>query len=324
MPVSKTLPNIGALLKKVQLQEFGWTFQERAEMISCSRRLANPGKSADSELEPIRARCKELELLRQRRLREKLERRRKPTGEERVLFQFGQQAAPTIQQGRQRPAWGLVADQVLPGLAGPCIRLPLIDVSTTFPDARQPTDVRSGLIGWQSPDDFLHLWIFSPEKGKEHQNYYCQLVWETTLVPGIHQVVRVGPSHLLVRGEHGVGALGWGASSFEASVSVTASFNAIVAEQGAELITHAATRSSDRTRSEARVKPFNLDLPLPDSATVVTRTTARLSLVALLEIQLFADSDDELSLAYIDVIQYGLPANVWADGSNVWEICRTE
>jgi hypothetical protein len=40
-----------------------------------------------------------------------------------------------------------------------------------------------------------------------------------------------------------------------------------------------------------------------------------------MDAQLFADSDDSSSAANVEISMHGLPANTWADGSRVWQIC---
>jgi hypothetical protein len=181
--------------------------------------------------------------------------------------------------------------------------------------------VRDGVIGWADAGDKA----LTGDGGEANAHFQWVLQWYAPLsVAGIYELERFpsAPDFMFVLGRHRVIASGWVRSSFDAAVSVSCGITLSIVGQNFQALFFAGGNSSDSTRSEDREKPFDLEMTLPDDVIIQTDSRADLWLTAWLAADLFADPDDNESLAFFDGDIFGVPANTMADADRIWRICR--
>jgi len=326
------------LAKLLSIKLSGLTFEERVELRTSLRRLATPTRVQKGEAERLQTRTKALLQLRRQRVGDELARLKGAATETRIFFrQFPKLQPPhsviipyqpsvrdwqqTWQQHQEFQAW-LQQQQA----QDPCTPIPFSSGWSSFPGLRNILDVRGGLLGWgASAGDTVEKTI-TGDGSQAEVGFTLHLTWQVQLPAGGAFIIRRNPSaffpsYVTASGRHRVIASGWAGSGYDASVSVFGGMFVQVVEPNFQTIEFGPIESSDSTRSEDREKRFSQILNLPDEIVVVANTAASLYIVVFLDAELFADSDDNDSLAYLRIDSFGLPMNTFADASSLWRLC---
>ena len=312
---------------QIRIRLYGFTFDERVKYRLLQKKLAMK-EASPADLKKAQAELSGLAKLRRERIEGQTKRvlngppshgafSRCFQAADRPLDVMG--TVPSIKDASgANPVWGKVEE------AGPPYILHFDGSYSSLPGVRSITSVKQGLVGWSSlAGDLIQRTVTG--KGKDNSAWVSLgLEWSGTIPEkGMWALRRNGPEPLFMSGRHRVIASGWALSEYDAAVSVYGGMVVRVATASPDdfwSASYGPIRSSDATRSEDREKSFYEELKLPSEVIINAPGEAYVGVTIFLNIDLWADPDDENSLAFSEIGTFGIPANLMSDAEDLWQL----
>ncbi len=311
---------------QIRIRLYGFTFEERIKYRLLQEKLAKKEVPA-AELKKLQAELSGLAKLRRERIQ----------GQSRVIWnsppghgadmRYSYREGPAVEIGKVpsiKDAAGGGAFWDRWEKVGPPYPLHFDGSYSSLSGIRSITEVKEGLIGWSAQAGDL---IQRTVTGMGKDNSACVslgLEWSGTIPEkGMWALRRSGGGSypLFMSGRHRVIASGCFLSDYDASVSVFGGM--VVRVATADHFWSASfgpIRSSDSTRSEDREKYFVEELGLPSEVIIDAPGEAYVGVTLFVNADLWADPDDNNSLAFAEIGTFGIPANAIYEAGNLWKI----